>query len=737
MSSSTLARTGTPPHASRAASRRSRQPALSYSAYRHGSARRGHHRSSPRNSRSRWDIQGLRAFAVLAVVANHAWGWPRGGFVGVDVFFVISGFLITGLLLRENERTGRISFTGFYRRRIKRILPASVLVIVATVAASWFVFNAARWHTTEVDGIWALLFAANWRFALQSTNYFASDRPISPLQHYWSLGVEEQFYLVWPWLMVLVLVLLARAAGRTRPRLVLGVLITVLSVASFVWALHESQVAADRAYFSTFTRAWELGVGALLAVASPLVNRLPDRLRPLLAWIGVAGMVAGVLLVSPGAFHAPIMALPVLSTALVIAAGTGIGQQRFLFPLTNRAVGYVGDISFSLYLWHFPVIILGFVLIGDSALAGLFLVVVAGVISVYSYELVEDPIRRSQWLVPKGDKAGRRGRRRRSRRRSSQPRTIFTPGYQRIALSLLALVTALIVAVALQPTARTTAAVPAPISLPSGNPSATTAQDQLTAEIGQALTAKAWPNLSPSMNSVMTGGLGPDDIHACGGADTIDEAACTWGDPKAKHTVVVVGNSVALVYVDLLRQALGTNHGWKVISYGMYGCGFRDMAILAPPADAQKSCRQRPDDAVAAINRLNPDVVVLSGTGNVASAESEVRKITVKPKLVWLPGPPADKDVNDCYSKVSKPADCITTPEPDWGVLETKLASDLGGTYVNAEKWFCVDNRCPAFVGTTPMKLDRFHLTTEYNKLIAPAVREELESRGVVKLAPA
>src|SRR3954470_6125734 len=124
----------------------------------------GRRRRRAERTHQRLDIQGLRMVAVLTVFANHLWGWPRGGFVGVDVFFVISGFLITGLLLRENERTGRISFTGFYRRRIKRILPASVLVIVATVAASWFVFNAARWHTTEVDGIWALLFAANWRF---------------------------------------------------------------------------------------------------------------------------------------------------------------------------------------------------------------------------------------------------------------------------------------------------------------------------------------------------------------------------------------------------------------------------------------------------------------------------------------------------------------------------------------------------------------------------------------------
>ncbi len=728
-----------PRAAGQRAARRTRQPSLSTPSRRRGSGSSDHRRRrllAPRSSRTRWDIQGLRAFAVLAVVANHVWDTPRGGFVGVDVFFVISGFLITGLLLREHDRTGRISFTGFYRRRVKRILPASLLVLATTVAASWFVFNPARWAATAVDSVWALLFAANWRFALQSTDYFNSDRPVSPLQHYWSLGVEEQFYLVWPWLMVLVLVLLGAAAGRGRARVVVGVLITALSVASFVWALHDSQVAANRAYFSTFSRAWELGIGALLAVAAPLVSRLPGLVRPPLAWLGLAGMVAGVFLVDPAdGFQAPAAALPVLATALVIAAGTGVPQQRLLYPLTNRAVGYVGDISFSLYLWHFPVIILGRAVLGTGVLASVFLVALAVLLTVYTYHLVEDPIRRSQWLVPRAKTQGSRRRRRASR---STNASVVSPAYQRTALSLLALVTAVMVVVALQPRATTTTATPAPVAVPSAGTAAVTAQDQLSASIAQALTAKAWPALSPSMNSVIGGPLGPDDVHACGIADTVDEASCTWGDPKATHTVVVVGNSVAVVYADLLRKAVGNDRGWKVVSYGQYGCGFRDMTIVAPPADSLKSCSKRPDDAVAAINRLRPDVVVVSGgTGTVAAAEAEIRKVTAKSKLVLLPGPPADKDVNDCYSKVSTPADCVSQPEAGWGATESKIANDLGGVYVDSKKWFCVDERCPAFVGTTPVKLDRFHATPAYNALIAPAVREELQSRGIVKLGAA
>ena len=146
--------------------------------------------------RFRPDIQGLRAVAVLAVVANHLFGFPAGGFIGVDVFFVISGFLITGQLFREHHKQGRISFADFYRRRVRRIFPISTVVIIVTVAASFVIYLTARAQTVAVDGIWALFFAGNWHFAFLGTDYWANTGSISPLQHYWSLAVEEQFYLV-------------------------------------------------------------------------------------------------------------------------------------------------------------------------------------------------------------------------------------------------------------------------------------------------------------------------------------------------------------------------------------------------------------------------------------------------------------------------------------------------------------------------------------------------------------
>ncbi len=234
--------------------------------------------------RFRPDIQGLRALAVVVVILNHLFGWPAGGFVGVDVFFVISGFLITGLLYREHERTGRISFVDFYRRRVKRIIPIATIVIVVTVAISFVVYFTARAQSILNDGVWALLFASNWHSAFQGTNYWADDGTVSPLQHYWSLAVEEQFYVVWPWLIVAAFAVASRRSwdGRAR-RSALLVLMGTITIASFGWAIAQTITNPGFAYFSTFVRAWELGVGAMVAIAAPVLSKIPQ------AWCTLLG----------------------------------------------------------------------------------------------------------------------------------------------------------------------------------------------------------------------------------------------------------------------------------------------------------------------------------------------------------------------------------------------------------------------------------------------------------------
>ena len=275
------------------------------------------------NPSFRADIEGLRAVAVSLVVLDHMVGWPVGGFVGVDIFFVVSGFLITGLLLKEHDKRGRISFVGFYRRRIRRILPMSTLVIAVTVAASMMLYFAPRADEIRTDGLWALLFSANWRFHDVGVDYFSSSGSPSPLQHYWSLAVEEQYYFMWPWLLAAALPLLARLRLGWRP-VVGGLVAAVTVIAAFGWSLHESSAAPMSAYFSTFSRAWELLAGAVLAIAASRLTGLGRGVRAVLGWGGLAAILLSAFVVRPeSSFPAPAGLLPVLGTVAVIAAGSG------------------------------------------------------------------------------------------------------------------------------------------------------------------------------------------------------------------------------------------------------------------------------------------------------------------------------------------------------------------------------------------------------------------------------
>ncbi len=221
--------------------------------------------TAPGDRKFRPDVEGLRAIAVLLVVLYHA-GVPRltGGFVGVDVFFVISGFVITGLLLREHAAVGRNFLLAFYGRRCRRILPAASVVIVCAVLASYRWLGFLTGDETARTGRAAALFYANFHFIATGTNYLSSQEPPSVLQNYWSLSVEEQFYLVYPTLFLLA-ALMWRKVG-VRPKL--AVLLVAGSVASLAWSIHQTSVNGVAAYFSPFTRAWELALGALVAVGS-------------------------------------------------------------------------------------------------------------------------------------------------------------------------------------------------------------------------------------------------------------------------------------------------------------------------------------------------------------------------------------------------------------------------------------------------------------------------------------
>jgi peptidoglycan/LPS O-acetylase OafA/YrhL len=331
------------------------------------------------------DIEGLRAVAVVLVVLAHA-GVPGvgGGYLGVDVFFVISGFLITSLMLRELDRTGRLSLVVFFGRRARRLLPTACLVLIAVILAGYHWLGFLRGDEIAEDGRWASLFVSNFRFGALGVDYLSAQQAASPLQHFWSLAVEEQFYLVWPAGLILLIWLGFRWA--------LGYWLALAVAASFAYsAWHDGSTWS---YFSPATRAWELGAGCLLALVAGRLDRIPSRLATAMAGVGLALIVVAALTFDTATpFPGYAAGLPVLATVLVLA---GRGDA----VLGVAALQWLGRLSYSLYLWHWPVLVIAEQAYGGPlagpARAGL--VLVSLVLAAVTYTCLESPIRRSGCL---------------------------------------------------------------------------------------------------------------------------------------------------------------------------------------------------------------------------------------------------------------------------------------------------------------------------------------------------
>ena len=707
-------------------------------------------RQRAKRAHQRLDIQGLRMVAVVTVVAFHLCGWPRGGFIGVDVFFVISGFLITGNLLRMAEIHGNVSFTRFYWNRVRRIIPAATLVLACTYVVATFVFLPFRANEVGLDAFFAFIFMSNWWFAARETDYFTAGDATSPLQHYWSLSIEEQFYFVWPVLIFLIGLVVARMAWTHGRRMALAAAVMGCVVASSLgWALYETATSPTWAYFNTFARVWELGAGALLATASGLLSRIPVSVKPWLSWVGLLLIAAGLLLITEGSigFPAPWALLPVTGAALVIAAGVG-GEPAQVF-LRNRASVYVGNISYSLYLVHWPVIVILGALVARDGYFYLMAVALILGFAVASYHLIEDPLRRSDWRSARSTLHEiRRGR--------------FTPkqSTRYATVAVLALLTLGLTAFATRPAAHPNDIPQGTAAPPPGNSAESTLvglgplASALQQEITTALSAEEWPHLEPSMEAGISE-TWPPDINRCGLTTLASDDECTWGSPSAPTRIVVVGDSVAMHYATALRE-LALNSGGQIQVHveAMGGCPLTDDTMFTSDQALIDACPARKQHAVDYINANKPTIVIISnqyvpyhrvGSEQAMTPEDwfdSVRRMVDKfrdstTEVVWLSAPPSDKEISDCYGKRSSvPADCISRVTSQWlsmAETEQRLADSVGGVWIDSRPWFCnADRLCPSFVGSTPTKHDKVHTTLAYEMKIHPVIGESLRAAGVL-----
>ncbi|MCV7063513.1 acyltransferase [Mycolicibacterium vaccae] len=360
---------------------------------------------TPREGHRRPDIQGLRAIAVLIVILDHV-GMPgfSGGFVGVDVFFVISGYVITRMLLRTSTQSRGAWFVDFYARRARRIVPAATLVIVLTVIATFELTNFLRGARVLPDATASSLFLANFHFIATGIDYARLGGDPSPLQHYWSLAVEEQFYLAWPLLVILTLAVAARSRGATQRRVLCGLLIAIVA-ASYLASIVVTSVNGVAAFYSPLTRAWELAIGCLIAVAQPwLAAKTSARPVPAtaLSCCGVAAITWSVLcLDDTSRFPGWVAVVPVLGAAAILVAGMSAQRTVPAALLGNRAFVYLGDISYSLYLVHWPIFVVAAARIGDDFSLPVQSLLIGATFAgaALMYHGFEDPIRRSRVLA--------------------------------------------------------------------------------------------------------------------------------------------------------------------------------------------------------------------------------------------------------------------------------------------------------------------------------------------------
>ncbi|MGB0064206.1 MAG: acyltransferase family protein, partial [Terracidiphilus sp.] len=342
------------------------------------------------------DIEGLRALAILLVIFSHA-GLPvfPSGFIGVDVFFVLSGYLITRLLLEEIRTTGRIRFSRFYARRARRLLPAALLLVVAVCLVEAVVINPLEQYRVLKAAFATLLYSSNIYFAHVSESYFNLLSAANPLLHTWSLAVEEQFYLVWP----ILLLLLTRGRRSARALLSALVALAALSFAFCIWCTSHNLMSA---FFNSPARAWEFCLGALLAL-------VPDaylhRNQQSYSWLGACGF-AGLLLcaqwIPSSEFPGFVAIFPALGAMAILLAGAAAPSSLVPRLLSTQPAQIIGRLSYSLYLWHWPALVIGQQLFPSGSLAvRLAAIAVAAALAALTYWLVENPIRFHPFLLPR------------------------------------------------------------------------------------------------------------------------------------------------------------------------------------------------------------------------------------------------------------------------------------------------------------------------------------------------
>ncbi|MGB7983176.1 MAG: acyltransferase family protein [Candidatus Nanopelagicales bacterium] len=655
-----------------------------------------------RRSDFRPDIEGMRAIAVLLVVLYHAGftGLP-GGFIGVDVFFVLSGFLITRLLLAEVIREGRVFLPDFWARRARRLFPASTLTLVVVALVSWLVVDPVGQVQTGQDIVAAAAFAANWWFAAQGTDYFAMDVVDSPVLHFWSLSVEEQFYLFWPPILAVLVLRMSRRGWRTpRSFRVAALLLGAVAVLSFLWSLRLTSLSPVGAHFSTFGRAWELAIGGLVAIVLVSGVRLLPHVALIMGYAGLSAVLAGAVLIDDDVpFPGTAALLPVLGTAAMILSGSGFDHRGSVGRLLAwRPLVEIGRLSYSWYLWHWPFIILSAHIFGPLNGVLMTVVVVTSLAAAESsYRYVESPVRHSRWL-------------------SRHARNSLMVGAGLIALGVLA---------------------------------------------GWLLGRSAQTNDSSIRPNPVFAADDLTQAHADGcqsGYDVVANLDCRYAEVGAAEKVVMLGDSHSTQWFPAAEHA-SLALGREVVVFGKSACVPYGVELWAGKLDrAYTECTAWTQDAMLRIAQLPAGTIVLlagrndylvtddegrpmgSKRSSVALREGYVETVRALQRLGMVvvpvrdtPLPPEGSPAVCVADHLEGPSICdFPRPEgsvgPSWEESVLRAAG-LGLEVLDLNDSICESDLCPAVVGDVLRWRDADHLSATYVRELGPTYLRALEER--------
>lgn len=672
------------------------------------------------------ELHGVRGLALLGVVIFHLFGNGRVS-GGIDIFLAVSGFLFTGMLLREAAaNNGRIDPLRYYSRLIRRILIPAALVVAVTLALGLLISPVTKHGQLWTEARASLLYFENWELINSQLTYDAAGPDTSPFQHFWSLSVQGQFYIVWPALAIISVIIAKRL--KTSASRVMAIIITAVFITSFAYAIYVGSYNQDQSYLLTTTRAWQLAFGGLLALAGSAI-RLPKRLRLLGGWIGLAMIVScGLVLDGRELFPGPWAFWPLIGlTLILISAGPNGGSADPVGSathfLSNRALSWIGDHAYGLYLWHWPLVIFYLELrsqdsfgIGGAAI----ILAVTAVLAVLTYRFIETPIKNRQQTRPK-EKAGRAN--------------IIVVATAAGALTLGGAWATWAIQADATPPPRVSAdwdweTYPgAMVTTPEY--SDTPVIDNYVPAVEDLRFERADVY---GVGCVTTLGNGPglDEVNVCEDPDAPE-------NPTA--TIVISGGSHSVHWLAAYRS-LAAEHGWEVLVVNKDACVF---AVSDDPDRAD--CQAWTDNYIEWLEENEVDLVIANGTRIFDTGSERIEEgaqerwqaiIDRGPELVLMRGTPrpGQERVSDCLAGGGTPDECgaPSSPIADTNPLDSLDLPD-GIHVVDVTANVCPagmegDDMCSSVIGNVIVWYDGSHLTNTFAATLAPLIEIQLQEQA-------